>query len=108
MKRQKIKINNKTIKKFKRLLKELGIYKAWLESRLFYIVTVNEIALFSVIEYAELSNIINYSFTWSDTGNPNLWEAIFYSSASKYEINYILNHEEVLSELKEDINTALT
>jgi hypothetical protein len=69
----------KRIKCFKRILKELGLYSAYIRERKKLCPTNN---VFSVAErYKSLSVIINYSFTWSDTNNAEIWAELCHISS---------------------------
>ena len=75
----------KNIKRFKRILKELGIYTAYIRERKKY---APDGGVFSVAgRYSSLSSIIDYSFTWADTKNPELWPELTYAIEREYSQN---------------------
>lgn len=75
----------KNVKRFKRILKELGIYNLYIRERRKQYPGVE---VFSVAgRYSSLSSIIDYSFTWADTKNPELWPELTYAIEREYSQN---------------------
>jgi hypothetical protein len=67
-------ITEKRIKCFKRILKELGLYSAYIRERRRLRPLDN---VFSVVErHKSLPVIIDYSFTWNDTDNSEIWSEL--------------------------------
>lgn len=67
----------RNIKCFKRILKELGIYNLYIRERR---KQCPNAGVFSVAgRYSSLSSIIDYSLTWADTKNPDLWPELTYA-----------------------------
>ena len=72
-------LNKKRIRCFKRILKELGLYSAYIRERRKLRPADN---VFSTVErYKSLSAIIDYSFTWADTNNEEIWSELCNVSA---------------------------
>ena len=72
-------ITEKRIKCFKRILKELGLYSAYIRERRRLRPLDN---VFSVVKrYTSLSVIIDYSFTWHETNNAEIWSELCHISA---------------------------
>ena len=68
----------KRVKCFKRILKELGLYSVYIRERRKLRPTNN---VFSVVErHKSLSIIIDYSFTWNDTDNSEIWSELCHIS----------------------------
>ena len=81
-------IEKKRIKGFTRFLKELGIYREWLKSRVnwlkkygFYededFSSNKELVFRCVYEFSDLSSAITEAFTWSETSLEPMWSALF-------------------------------
>jgi hypothetical protein len=85
-------INKKrNIKRFKRILKELGIYALYIRERKRQ---YPNSGVFSVAErYSHLGNLIDYSFTWANTKNPNLWPELTYAVEGEIsqDVDYFSN-----------------
>ena len=100
------------IKGFKRVLKELGIYKSWLKER-------HETVLFNKLHsgYGKpifgfrkdlfFRTIILDSFWWDTTDNPFLWSAIYEADYSNYKISELLKDEKKIKKIKEFIKPYL-
>ena len=81
----------RNIKRFKRILKELGIYTLYIRERR---KQYPGIEVFSVAgRYSSLSSIIDYSLTWANTKNPDLWPELTYAieRESSQHIDYFYN-----------------
>jgi hypothetical protein len=81
----------RNIKRFKRILKELGIYNLYIRERR---KQYPDVKVFSVAgRYSSLSSIIDYSFTWADTKNPDLWPELTYAIDREFSqsIDYFSN-----------------
>ena len=64
------------VQKFKRFLKELGIYSVWLKERKKFIKKHRpgeEIFRYAIAYGYNVGEIINLSFWWDETSNENLW-----------------------------------
>ena len=76
---------NKRKRLFKRILKELGLYNAWVEGRK---ITFKEGAYYHphlsditpqygfIMRHHDIGNVINSSFEWTATGNSTLWSSL--------------------------------
>ena len=112
IKRLNLKKQNK--KSFVRVLKELGIYKIWLDRRL-------SSSMLSKYEnkrkhafnfiygdsFKSFESLIRNSFFWDETGCGRLWLTICNSSHSRHDIKYLANSMYNLSKLKKEINDYL-
>ena len=89
--------NNNEIKKFKRLLKELGIYSVWLKEIKSHLKRNNrkipiKIKFNHIGEYAcNVGEVINLSFCWAETNNETMWRMLSNKT-------YCLSIEECLSD----------
>lgn len=108
IKRLKLKKQNK--KSFVRVLKELGIYKIWLDRRLSSSMLSNyenkNKHVFDFIygdSFKSFESLIINSFYLQETGCYNLWNTICSSFHSGYDIKYLANSMHNLSELKKEI-----
>ena len=69
--------NEEKIKAFKRLLKELGIYKAWMRNRKKHCEQAGVKNFYAPISNPCLQDIINSSFAWVSTDCPPLWSLLW-------------------------------
>jgi hypothetical protein len=99
------KSNYNKIKKFKRLLKDIGIYQIWYKERIKWVKYISPGIVASkgviytahivVTAYATISlgELINNSFNWYGTSDENLW-AQLHESVIGYSIRDIEKMEE--------------
>lgn len=92
------------INAFKRLLKEIGLYKAWIRGRCYIIAHEwPSETIFDVVDNKEtLHRIIDGSFWWDQTGKPFLWENIYNHalSVSDFSISQILTMDDFIEDLR--------
>lgn len=98
-------IPKESINKFKRFLKELGLYSVWLKERKKYIKKYDNTSVYDVLKYETLDDIIDYSFCWSDTPCQKVWIALNEHSLNSYpyhDIDYFYT-EKGIEELKNSL-----
>lgn len=76
--------SNEKRKAFKRLLKELGIYKAWMRNRKKHCVKTDNKNFFGPLNNLSLQDIINSSFAWVLTDCPPLWSLLWHEFTGMY------------------------
>lgn len=69
--------NNEKRKAFKRLLKELGVYEAWMRNRKNHCIKTDNKNFFGPLNNLSLQDIINSSFAWVLTDCPPLWSLLW-------------------------------
>lgn len=95
-------IPKERIKKFKRILKELGLYSVWLKERKKYIKRHDDVNVYDVLKHEKLDNIIDYSFCWEVTPCRKVWIALYEHSLNSYpyhDLDYFCT-EKGIEELK--------
>lgn len=107
-------MKNKTeLKQTKRLLKELGIYSEFIRERRKHLRRCYGNAMSSVFNVIFLPNdglcgLLYFSFTWSKTENPLLWETL-YNKLAEYGMmsnGAILNDNEIMKKLKKIVKNT--
>ena len=76
--------NKEKIKAFKRLLKELGVYKAWMRNRKNHCIKTGSKNFFGPLNNIHLQDIINSSFAWVSTDCPPLWSLLWHEFTGMY------------------------
>ena len=69
--------SNEKRKAFKRLLKELGVYEAWMRNRKNHCINTDSKNFFGPLNNIHLQDIINSSFAWVLTDCPPLWSLLW-------------------------------
>ena len=101
------------IRYFKRVLKELGIYKLWLTSRLASSrVSYHENKIKHLFDFISpgpksFCGLIDTSFTWTETGWYDLWSTIYNSTHSRCCVESLALNEFHMKELKKELNKYL-
>ena len=96
--------SNEIVKKFKRLLKDIGVYSVWLKERKKYLATeyrkiTNDNIFRPVKSFPNnVGEIINLSFIWSDTNNRMMWIELFRKTHYKSIDNCL--SEQITDDLK--------
>ena len=105
---------NMSEKLFIRLLKELGIFKLWVNNRTSYLERngCNKESIrkniFSCVHYGDsFRRIIDEGLIWRHTDCEKLWEELYSTEASCYAPLVILNDFDKLKKLKEKVKTNL-
>ena len=91
----------KEILLFKRVLKELGIYKVYLEDR-------KRVGVHGILHIKQtlmgdphpLNSFINCSFCWSDTNHETMWLRLYQTKAAQYTCEEVLMNDAAMTELK--------
>jgi hypothetical protein len=86
------------IKLFKRFLKELGIYNAWMRNRKRHCELINSTKIFSPLDNNTIRDVINSSFAWVGTDCLYLWDLLWHVTSDIYFeniINFLSNKSRV-------------
>lgn len=101
------------VRYFIRILKELGIYKLWLTSRLASSrVSCHENKIRHLFDFigpgpSSFRGLIDSSFTWTETGWYGLWSTIYNSAHSSLCVESLAINEFHMKELKNELNKFL-
>ena len=101
--------NEEKIKAFKRLLKELGIYEAWMRNRKNHCEIIGSKNFYAPISNPCLQDIINSSFAWVLTDCMPLWDLLWreFTGTYIYDIDEMLANEHFVTKMKEKIKEEL-
>jgi hypothetical protein len=101
--------NNEKIKAFKRLLKELGVYKAWMRNRKKRCEKNGINNFFEPLRNKSLQDIINISFAWISTDCPPLWSLLWKEFAGMYldDTYKTVQNKHLVNKIKEKIKEEL-
>ncbi len=97
------------IKLFKRFLKELGIYDAWMRNRKNHCKIFNCTKIFAPLKNNEIPEVINSSFAWVDTDCSYLWALLYNVTSRIYFENVIdfLSNKSRLDSIKKRIKIEI-
>lgn len=91
----------KEIKYFKRVLKELGIYKLWMKERS---KQINLGQSFFSFKTNNFHVALDESITWNETNNCEMWCDLYCASYLEDNNLQILENDKLMNHLKEIVN----
>lgn len=97
------------IKLFKRFLKELGIYDAWMRNRKRHCELLYSTKIFAPLDNNSIQDVINSSFPWVSTDCCYLWHLLWDITPGMYFENAIdfLSNKNKLNTIKKKIKIKI-
>lgn len=101
--------SNEKRKVFKRLLKELGIYKAWMRNRKNHCEKTGSKNFFGPLNNLSLQDIINSSFAWVTTDCMQLWNLLYKEFKGIYldNLDKVVVNEHIVNRIKTRIKEEI-